>query len=165
MFKIAQTAKDQVFMQELETSRVKLADAMTQEVVSGLLNSGEYRRGLSFYSYDEKEVFTAKLGREIMRVVFLAIHGYTDWLAAKIWREYGGKLPRKVLIPVCDDSVKATIAARYSIDAEEVSAAIAGITENDRELPAVGRFSNGKIILNRSDLAQLASLYDWSDSA
>jgi len=105
------------------------------------------------------------------RDVFVALMGYSTWLATQLYRRYLAAgtacLDDEEDIPECGSGDVAQIATAFSVDRETLEWTINGIQSwpGGFELPGVGRFAGSQILINAVELTNWAAHYDWSSES
>jgi hypothetical protein len=110
------------------------------------------------------------LNSELERDLYMALVGYTDWLASRVWREHGLRRPGEARrpppatqrLPVCDEEAQARIREAYHVDAGPVNLVLDAV-ELGLELPPIGQVDDRRVLhMNWDNISRWADLYEWT---
>lgn len=110
----------------------------------------------------DREATDLSVERELYRDVLRALSGYSEWLAAAVWRSTRAMRPSKLPLPALRDDELAAIAERYDLAHPEVLQEVLSVLRLEPAvLPVVGRIDAGVVEPDYSALAAWAEHYDW----
>jgi len=109
----------------------------------------------------DRTAATEALRANIERDAYLAVLGYSEWLAATIWRLPAGHPRTVVSLPECDAAAVGAIGERYELEPEVVQLVIAHIGRERTPVPPVGVIHANRVELTNDRLKEWASFYHW----
>jgi len=104
------------------------------------------------------EVVQSFLEQEVHDDVLEAVHGYSDWAAARLVRS--GDFRRQAL-PVPDHADRERIAATYGVTIPLLTRVVGMLKEMQR-IPLMGVIEGGELLPDKETLLRWKELYDWS---
>jgi hypothetical protein len=101
---------------------------------------------------------------EVRHDAFVALLGYSDWLATKIYREHvrPKALKNELLdLPQCAERDRQIIVVKHQIELGLLDKVVKMLRSTRLELPPVGTVDHGKLHVNTMQLNAWASYYEW----
>jgi hypothetical protein len=112
----------------------------------------------------EEEQVRDQWRADLQHDTFVAIVGYTDWLATRLHRMFqatGAAKTDDVELPTCEGSSRAAIAAKYGVEVAFVGLVVNELVASEGRLPCIGRLHGRHLYINTTQLNQWAAHYDW----
>jgi hypothetical protein len=156
------------FLSKLSGERVEVVRTLLQ-AAEGAFHSQikaaydrEMRSLRETYHYEpDPEAADAYLTSVVERDLLLAFRGYSDWLAALLWRKNKASEAELALPTLTQANIDA-LADRVDASREMFKWLESHLMKNKVRLPGIGDVVCGRLTVDRRALEQWASCFDWT---
>lgn len=115
----------------------------------------------------DQEAARAFLEGELERDVFVALVGYSTWLATRLYQQHRDSSPalndRQVILPECGQADLELIATEYGVEVDFLRL-VMDLIHSQRgrfEVPGIGHLESGTLAPNTQALKNWANYYEW----
>ncbi len=113
----------------------------------------------------DPEIIRTSAKKDLQKEGRLAVEGYADWLASKIWigTRRGRDTCETMPLPECSPTDRALIAENYNVRRDVLDAVIDAMAYKSTYLQPIGIIKNGIVTIERQNLSAWGRSFAWPD--